>query len=79
MLTVWQIRLKPPSGRPDSGRVLVGWMGVLLVSGFVEFNSSVHVVMAKLQHPVDQAGKCVCHRGTGFGRAEFGITSGLRV
>ena len=29
---------------------------LVLVFRFVEFNSSVHVVMAQLQHAVDQAG-----------------------
>jgi len=44
---------------------------LVLVFRFVEFNSSVHVVVAKLQHAVDQAGQHVRHRGDGFG-PEFG-------
>jgi hypothetical protein len=45
---------------------------LLLVFGFIEFNSSVYVVMAKLQHPVGQAGEHVRHRGDRFGCPEFG-------
>lgn len=45
---------------------------LVLVFRFVEFNSTVNVVMAKLQHSVDQAGQHVRHRGDGFGRTEFG-------
>jgi hypothetical protein len=46
---------------------------LVLVFRFVDFNSAVHVVMATLQHPVDQAGQQVRHRSDGFGRPEFGV------
>ena len=45
---------------------------LVLVFRFVECSSSVHVVMAKLQYPVDQAGQHVCHRSDSFRRPEFG-------
>ena len=45
---------------------------LVLIFGFVEFSPSVYVVMTKLQHPVNQTGEHVGHRGDGFGGAEFG-------
>jgi hypothetical protein len=45
---------------------------LVLVFRFVEFDSSVHIVMAKPQHAVDQAGEHVRHRGDSFRGAEFG-------
>jgi hypothetical protein len=47
------------------------WL-LLSVFGFLEFDSSVHVVMAKRQHSVDETGEHVCHGSYGFGGPEFG-------
>ena len=49
------------------------------VFGFVERNSAADVVMAKLHHPVDQAGKYVLPRGDGFGCPKFGAQSLLGI
>ena len=57
----------------ESGGLFCDSLQLLLsVFGFVEFSSSVYVVMTKLQHAVNQTGEHVGHRGYGFGGAEFG-------
>ena len=45
---------------------------LLAVFGFVVFDSSIRVLMAELQHTVDESSKGVCHGGDRFGCAEFG-------
>lgn len=45
---------------------------LLPIFGFIEFDSSVGVLVTKLQHPVDEAGEHVRHGSDGFGGPEFG-------
>jgi hypothetical protein len=56
----------------SSGLFCDSLQSLVLVFGFVELSSSVYVVMTKLQHPVNETGEQVGHRGDGFGGAEFG-------
>ena len=45
---------------------------LLAVFGFVVFDSSIRVLMAELQHTLDESSESVCHGGDRFGCAEFG-------
>ena len=56
----------------SSGLFCDSLQSLVLVFGFVELSFSVYVVVTKLQHPVNETGEHVGHRGDGFGGAEFG-------